>query len=211
MEFEEAFQKCPLVAILRGIRPSEVEDIGEALVQEGFRIIEVPLNSPDPLESIARLRAKLGSRAILGAGTVLSQDAVHSVKQAGGDLIVMPHADLTVIAKAKELNLTCVPGIATPTEAFNALKQGADALKLFPAEAISPAVVKAMRAVLPSGAKLLPVGGITPDGMAGYLAAGANGFGLGGALYAPRFTADDVARRARRFLQTEALMRLCQP
>jgi 2-dehydro-3-deoxyphosphogalactonate aldolase len=197
--FDSAFDALPLVAILRGIRPEEAEAIGAALYESGFRMIEVPLNSPQPLESIARLARSLPSDALLGAGTVLSPAAVHDVRQAGGRLIVMPHADTGVIRAAKEAGMFCVPGAATPTEAFAAVHAGADALKLFPAELVTPALVRAMRAVLPASLRLLPVGGITPEGMAAYRAAGVAGFGLGSALYQPGLDAAAVATRARAF------------
>lgn len=196
-----ALQQLPLVAILRGIRPEEVEAIADSLYAAGFRVIEVPLNSPQALDSIARLARRLPDDALVGAGTVLSTDAVRDVQQAGGRLIVMPHAEVAVIRAAKASDLACVPGAATPTEAFAALQAGADALKLFPAELVTPAVVKALRAVLPRDVKLLPVGGITPETMAVYHRAGADGFGLGSALYAPGMTADDVGQRARAFAQ----------
>lgn len=195
-----ALQQLPLVAILRGIQPEEVEAIADALYIEGFRVIEVPLNSPQALDSIARLARRMPGDALIGAGTVLSADAVRDVQVAGGKLIVMPHADVAVIRVAKARGLACVPGAATPTEAFAALQAGADALKLFPAELVTPPVVKAMRAVLPREAPLLPVGGITPDTMAVYRRAGAAGFGLGSALYAPGMTAGEVGERARAFV-----------
>jgi len=194
-----ALQQLPLVAILRGVKPDEVEAIADALYAEGFRVIEVPLNSPQALDSIGRLARRMPADALIGAGTVLSADAVRDVQIAGGRLIVMPHADVAIIRVAKARGLACVPGAATPTEAFAALQAGADALKLFPAELITPTVVKAMRAVLPKELRLLPVGGITPEGMAAYRKAGAAGFGLGSALYAPGMTAADVAQRARAF------------
>jgi 2-dehydro-3-deoxyphosphogalactonate aldolase len=199
-EFDEAFATLPLVAILRGLRPDEAEDIGAALYGAGFRLIEVPLNSPDPFESIARLARSLPADAVLGAGTVLETDAVARVRDAGGKLIVMPHADTEVIRAAKAAGMYCVPGVATPTEAFAALKAGADALKLFPAELVSPAVVRAMRAVLPKDNKLLPVGGITPDNMSDFRAAGVAGFGLGSALYKPGMDAASVAVNAKAFV-----------
>ncbi len=198
--FTEAFAALPLVAILRGVKPEEVEAIAMAAYAEGFRLIEVPLNSPQALDSIARLARRLPADALIGAGTVLSVEAASQVEAAGGRLIVMPHADAAVIRHAKSRGLFCVPGAATPTEAFACVAAGADALKLFPAELITPAVVKAMRAVLPKELALLPVGGITPEGMAVYRAAGAAGFGLGGALYAPGFDAAEVGRRARAFV-----------
>jgi len=196
---DQALQQLPLVAILRGVKPDEVEAIADALYAEGFRVIEVPLNSPQALDSIGRLARRMPADALIGAGTVLSADAVRDVQIAGGRLIVMPHADVAVIRVAKARGLACVPGATTPTEAFAALQAGADALKLFPAELVTPPVVKAMRAVLPKELKLLPVGGITPESMAAYCKAGAAGFGLGSALYAPGMTAADVAQRARAF------------
>lgn len=197
--FAASANVLPLVAILRGISPEESQAVAAALYGEGFRLIEVPLNSPQPFDSIARIRRALPGDALVGAGTVLNGEDVQRLAAAGGELVVMPHADAAVIRSAKAAGLLCVPGVATPTEAFAALAAGADALKLFPAEMIAPAVVKAMRAVLPVHVRLLPVGGITPDRMAPYVQAGASGFGLGSALYAPRTTAADVASRARRF------------
>jgi 2-dehydro-3-deoxyphosphogalactonate aldolase len=191
----------PLIAILRGVRPGEAVAIGQALVDAGFRAIEVPLNSPEPLESIAALAAAFGERALIGAGTVLDAAAARRIADAGGQLVVMPHADLAIIRAAKAQGLLCVPGAATPTEAFAALAAGADALKLFPAEALPPAVVKAWRAVLPKDVWLMPVGGITPETMAPYLAAGANGFGLGSALYRAGMNRATVSANAVRFVQ----------
>ena len=198
---DQALQQLPLVAILRGVKPDEVEAIADALYTEGFRVIEVPLNSPQALDSIARLARRMPDDALIGAGTVLSADAVRDVQIAGGRLIVMPHADVAVIRVAKARGMACVPGAATPTEAFAALQAGADALKLFPAELVTPPVVKAMRAVLPRELRLLPVGGITPDNMTPYVKAGAAGFGLGSALYSPGLAAVDVAQRARAFVR----------
>lgn len=198
--FDAAFASCPLVAILRGVRPEEVVPIGEALVEAGFTLIEVPLNSPEPLDSIARLSKALAGRATIGAGTVLDVEAVAAVEQSGGTLIIAPNADTAVIAEAARRGLVAVPGVATPSEAFAALRAGAAALKLFPAEGLSPAVVKAMRAVLPPETRLLPVGGITPDGMARWRAAGAAGFGLGSALYRPGTDAHEVGAAARAFI-----------
>jgi 2-dehydro-3-deoxyphosphogalactonate aldolase len=188
-----------LIAILRGITPEESVAVGEALYAAGFRLIEVPLNSPQPLESIHRIRAALPEDCVVGAGTVLDPNAVDAVREAGGGLIVMPHSDAAVIRAAKRLGLLCTPGVATPTEAFAALAAGADGLKLFPAEQLGPAVLKAWRAVLPRELPLLPVGGIRPDNMAPYVAAGANGFGLGSALYAPGRGAAEVAAAAQAF------------
>lgn len=198
---QQAMERLPLVAILRGITPAEVLPAAQALYEEGFRLIEVPLNSPQPLVSIAALARHMPADALVGAGTVLSVAAAREVCEAGGRLVVMPHADTTVIAEAKRLGALCVPGVATPTEAFAALGAGADALKMFPAEALPPAVLKAWRAVLPPQVALLPVGGITPEGMAVYRAAGARGFGLGSALYSPGLALDQLRQRARAFAQ----------
>lgn len=198
---DAALQHLPLVAILRGVKPEEVEGIADALYAEGFRVIEVPLNSPNALDSIARVARRMPADAVVGAGTVLSVQAVADVQAAGGKLIVMPHADVEVIRAAKTRGLFCVPGSATPTEAFAAVHAGADAVKLFPAELVTPTIVKAMRAVLPKDLRLLPVGGITPDNMGPYVKAGAAGFGLGSALYSPGLSAADVGQRARAFVQ----------
>ncbi|TDT89582.1 2-dehydro-3-deoxyphosphogalactonate aldolase [Azorhizobium sp. AG788] len=184
LSFTEALAACPLVAILRGLKPSEALEIGTALVDAGFTLIEVPLNSPEPLVSIRTLAEAFGDRALIGAGTVLSPADVEAVQNAGGRLIVMPHADLEVIRAAKARGLVCTPGVATPTEAFAARAAGADALKLFPAEGIPPHVVKAWRAVL-TDIPLLPVGGIDASNMRAYREAGASGFGIGSALYKP--------------------------
>ena len=189
----------PLVAVLRGITPTEVEAIGAALADCGFRILEVPLNSPDPLESITRLARELSEHCLLGAGTVLEVADVRRVAEAGGKLIVMPHGDVAIVREAKRLGLVCLPGVATPTEAFAALAAGADGLKMFPAEQISPAVLKAWRAVLPKDTLVFPVGGIRPDNMAPYWAAGADGFGTGSNLYQPGASAENVRALARQY------------
>jgi len=198
--FNTAFSALPLVAILRGIHPHEAEAIGAQLYAAGFRIIEVPMNSPNALDSISRLKKQLPADAVIGAGTVLNTVTVQQVQQAGGELIVMPHADVSVIKAAKDHNMVCVPGVATVTEAFAALAAGADALKLFPAELVTPSVLKAMRAVLPATVRLLPVGGIRPASMADYVRAGAQGFGLGSALYAPGMHATTAAQRGQEFV-----------
>jgi 2-dehydro-3-deoxyphosphogalactonate aldolase len=198
--FRARFAACPLVAILRGVEPDEVEAIGEALVAAGIRIVEVPLNSPRPLDSIARLARRLDGRALVGAGTVLGPAEVGEVAAAGGGLIVSPNTDLAVIRAAVGAGLVSMPGYFTPSEAFAALAAGAHALKLFPAEAAPPAVMKAQRAVLPASALLLAVGGITPDKIAPYRAAGADGFGLGGSLYRPGRSAEEVGARAAAFV-----------
>jgi 2-dehydro-3-deoxyphosphogalactonate aldolase len=197
----DAMNTLPLVAILRGLRPAEAEAIGLALEAAGFRLIEVPLNSPQPFESIATLRRVLGPATLVGAGTVTRADEVQRLHELRADLAVMPHADTAVIRAAKTTGLLCVPGIATPTEAFAALQAGADALKLFPAEMVTPSVLKALRAVLPPALALLPVGGITQASLPGWRRAGASGFGLGSALYQPGFDAAEVAARATEFVQ----------
>ncbi|MGK6353597.1 2-dehydro-3-deoxy-6-phosphogalactonate aldolase [Sphingomonas sp. DT-207] len=198
--FDAAFARCPLIAILRGVKPDEVEGIGEALVEAGFTLIEVPLNSPQPFDSIGRLAKRLGDGAVIGAGTVLRVEDVAGVRDVGGTMIISPNANTQVIRASAADGLVSLPGIATPTEAFAALDAGATALKLFPAEAASPAVLKAMRAVLPSGTRVLPVGGIAPDNMGPWREAGAPGFGLGSALYKPGLTAAEVGANARAFV-----------
>jgi 2-dehydro-3-deoxyphosphogalactonate aldolase len=198
--FDAAFASCPLIAILRGVRPDEVVAIGEELVAAGFTLIEVPMNSPDPLDSVARLVEALGDRAMIGAGTVLTVDQVAAMRDAGGRMVISPNTNIEVIRASAAAGLVSLPGIATPSEALAALDAGATALKLFPAEAASPAVLKAMRAILPSELRILPVGGIIPEGMAPWRQAGAAGFGLGSALYKPGMTAEEVGARARAFV-----------
>jgi 2-dehydro-3-deoxyphosphogalactonate aldolase len=196
--FPQALARFPLIAILRGVRPEEAVPLGEVLVEAGFAIIEVPLNSPDPFESIARLARALPD-TLVGAGTVTSPADADRVAEAGGRIVLMPHGDGAVVRHAKTLGLACVPGVATPTEAYAALANGADALKMFPAEALPPSVVKAWRAVLPPGTMLLPVGGIVPASLRPFTEAGAAGFGLGSALYKPGMTPDAVAKTAKDF------------
>jgi len=193
-----ALAQLPLIAILRGLTPAEAPSVGEALVGSGFAIIEVPLNSPEALKSIHALTG-LFPQTLIGAGTVLNAQQVQDVHAAGGRLVVSPNFNPAVVAQALVMDMVVLPGVATPTEAFAALDAGAHGLKLFPAEMITPATVKALRAVLPQTAALLPVGGITPDNMAAYLAAGANGFGLGSALYAPGKSASAVQLQAEAF------------
>jgi 2-dehydro-3-deoxyphosphogalactonate aldolase len=197
--FRNHLAAFPLVAILRGLRPENAQAVGGALVEAGFRIIEVPLNSPEPFRSIEIMAKKLGPEVLVGAGTVLEPDDVLRIRDAGGRLVVMPHSDAAVIERAVALGLACTPGVATPTEAFAALKAGATALKIFPAEILPPAAGTAWRAVLPKDTLLLPVGGITPESMAAYAAAGADGFGLGSALFTPSATPATVRENARRF------------
>jgi 2-dehydro-3-deoxyphosphogalactonate aldolase len=198
-QFAQALQQLPLVAILRGLTAEEAPAIGQALVDSGFALIEVPLNSPRPLDSIVALAAQHPDH-LIGAGTVLSAAQVRDVQAAGGRIIISPHFDPAVVNEALRLGLACVPGVATPSEAFAALNAGAHALKLFPAELITPTVLKAMRAVLPAATPLLPVGGITPDNMAAYRQAGAHGFGIGSALYAPGKSAKDTRMSAQAFV-----------
>ena len=195
----EHLQTLPLIAILRGVTQHEIEPIGQALYDAGFRIMEVPLNSPEPLESIVRLDRLLGDRCLIGAGTVTRVQQVRDVAHAGGKLIVSPHGDPRVVQSTKAAGLVSAPGVATPTEAFAALNAGADVLKMFPAEQLGPKVIKAWRAVLPPEVALLPVGGITPDNMQAFVDAGAGGFGLGSALYKPGMSAEEVGRNARAF------------
>ncbi|PZW45681.1 2-keto-3-deoxy-phosphogalactonate aldolase [Humitalea rosea] len=197
MTLHDWLSRCPLVAILRGLTPEEALPVGGALVEAGFAVIEVPLNSPDPIESIRRLAAAFGDRALIGAGTVLDPADVARIAAAGGRLIVTPHAAVDVVRAAKAAGLIALPGCFTPTEAFALLAAGADGLKLFPAEAASPAVMRAMRAVLPPGTAMLPVGGIGAGNLAAWAEAGAAGFGIGSSLYRPGDAAVVVAERAR--------------
>lgn len=198
--FKAAMAECPLVAIIRGVAPDEAEAIGDALYEAGIRMIEVPLNSPQPFRSIRCLAARLGDKALIGAGTVLDAVDVARVADEGGTLIVSPNTDPAVIHAAASAGLVSMPGYFTPSEAFEALRAGADGLKLFPAEAASPKVVRAQRAVLPPDVPLLVVGGVTPDNMRAYLDAGASGFGLGSGLYKPGQTPDQVAAQARAYV-----------
>lgn len=198
-KFEVALSHIPLVAILRGLPAHEALAVGEALTSTGWSLIEVPLNSPDPLNSITTLASNF-PQALVGAGTVLTPADVRNVHAAGGQLIVSPNFNEAVVREAVRLGLICVPGVMTATEAFAALAAGATGLKLFPAEMISPAVVRALRAVLPADTRLLPVGGITPENMSQYIAFGASGFGIGSALYKPAMTASQVRAQAMRFI-----------
>lgn len=202
-KFAAALENLPLVAILRGLGPDEALPVGEALMGAGWTLIEVPLNSPLPLQSIEAIAAALPN-ALVGAGTVLTTDQVRNVHAAGGQLVVSPNFNVNVVREAVRLGMVCLPGVMTATEAFAALQAGATGLKLFPAEMITPAVVNALRAVLPVDALLLPVGGITVDNMAAYRAAGASGFGIGSALYAPGMAASDVKETAMRFMTAYA-------
>jgi 2-dehydro-3-deoxyphosphogalactonate aldolase len=197
MELNAALRACPLVAILRGITPEEAVPIAAVLVGAGLRVIEVPLNSPEPMDSIARLAARFGGDALVGAGTVMSAAEVDRVAQAGGRLIVTPHADPEVVRAAKAAGLFAVPGFFTPAEAFALLRAGADALKLFPAEAGSPAMLRALRAVLPQGTMLIPVGGVEASNIPAWRDAGAAGYGIGSAIYKPGDSPAAVEAKAR--------------
>jgi 2-dehydro-3-deoxyphosphogalactonate aldolase len=201
MDMKTWLARCPLVAILRGVTPDECEAIGDALDRAGIAIIEVPLNSPDPIASIGRLAARFGDRLLIGAGTVMTAAQVHAIAGAGGRLIVTPHASAPVVQAAKSRNMLACPGFFTPTEAFAMLAAGADALKLFPAEAASPAVLRGIRAVLPPETLVLPVGGVDAGTIPAWRAAGAAGFGIGSAIYRPGDTAGVVAGKAARLLE----------
>jgi len=193
--------QCPLVAIIRGVTPDEAEAIGDAIFEGGIRIIEVPLNSPDPLKSIERLAKRFGERTLVGAGTVLKPDDVARVRDSGGRIIVSPDTNTEVIAAAAAAGLVASPGYFTPSEAFAAIRAGATALKLFPAEAASPAVLKAQLAVIPRHVPVLAVGGIKPDNMRPWLDAGASGFGLGGGLYQPGQSPEQTLAKARAYVE----------
>ena len=199
-DFNRYLGETPLVAIIRGVTPDEVEAIGEALFAGGIRIVEVPLNSPDPLASIRRLAARLKGRALVGAGTVLDEKQVAQVAEAGGRIVVSPSTDAAVIRATVAAGMVSSPGYFTPSEAFEALKAGAHALKLFPAEGASPTVLKAQKAVLPKDVPVLAVGGIQPDTMRPWLDAGAAGFGLGGGVYKPGQSPEDTERKARAYV-----------
>ena len=197
--FLSFLKESPLIAILRGITPAEVIEISETLVEKNFKIIEIPLNSPDPIESIEMLVSHFKDEVIIGAGTVTDLTSIKLIAEAGARLSVMPNGSIRIVKAAKASGLITIPGVFTPTEAFAMIESGADALKLFPAEGAPPMVLKAMKAVLPTAIPILPVGGITPDKMTEYQKAGANGFGLGSALYKPGMTVDEVAQNADAF------------
>ena len=192
--------ECPLVAIIRGVTPADAEAVGDAIYEAGMRIIEVPLNSPEPLKSIELLADKFGDRMLVGAGTVLNAHQVADVKSAGGRIIVSPNANLAVVSATAAAGLVASPGYFTPTEAFAAIDAGATALKLFPAEAASPAVLKAQLAVIPKDIPVMVVGGVKPDNMRPWLDAGAAGFGLGGGLYQPGQSAGETLEKARAYV-----------
>jgi 2-dehydro-3-deoxyphosphogalactonate aldolase len=197
---QDYLKQCPLVAIIRGVTPDDCEAIGQAAFDVGIRIIEVPLNSPDPLASIRKLSASLGDRALIGAGTVLDPAQVAQVKDAGGRLIVSPSTDPAVIRAAVAAGLISCPGYFTPSEAFTAIEAGAHGLKLFPAEGASPAVLKAQKAVLPKEVPVIVVGGVRPDSMRPWRDAGADGFGLGSGLYRPGQSPAETADKARAYV-----------
>ena len=206
LTLDDYLKPLPLVAVLRGIAPAEIPDVGAALIENGFRILEVPLNSPQPFDSIRLLAERFGDRCLTGAGTVLQVADVAKVKAVGGRLIVMPHGDVEIVREAKRQSLVCLPGVATMTEAFAALAAGADGLKMFPAEQLSPAALKAWRAVLPREARVFAVGGIRPDNMSGYWDAGADGFGTGSNLYKPGATAAVVRASAQAYAAAFSLL-----
>lgn len=201
IDLKRYLSRCPVIAILRGIEPDEVESIGEALEQSGVTIVEVPLNSPHPLRSIATLARIFGDRMLVGAGTLTDPAQVAEVARAGGRLIVTPHADLSIVRTAKQAGLFAVPGFFNPTEAFALLKAGADAIKLFPAEVVGPPMLKALRAVLPKDAIVIPVGGIDSKSIAVWRAAGAHGFGAGSSIYRPGDDAKAVKQKAKALLE----------
>jgi 2-dehydro-3-deoxyphosphogalactonate aldolase len=199
-DFTRYLAECPLIAIIRGVRPDEIEAVGGAIVEAGIRIVEVPLNSPDPFASIERLAKRFGDEALIGGGTILDPEDVKRVARAGGRIIVSPSTDTAVIKETWEEGLVSAPGFFTPSEAFAALNAGAHVLKLFPAEAASPAVLKAVKAVLPHEVPLIVVGGVKPDTMRPWLDAGASGFGLGSGLFKPGRSATEVAAAARAYV-----------
>jgi len=198
--FHRHFDRCPLIAIVRGVTPDEAEAIGQAVFEAGIRIIEVPLNSPDPIESIRRLAAKFGDSMLVGGGTVLQPERVAEIGAAGGRLIVAPNTDVEVIEETVAAGLVSCPGYFTPSDAFDAIEAGATALKLFPAEGASPAVLKAQRAVIPKAVPIVVVGGVRPETMQSWLEAGADGFGLGGGLYQAGQSPGATADKARAYV-----------
>lgn len=201
MDWEGAIAENPLIAILRGLEPERAIDVADVLVEAGFRIIEVPLNSPEPLVSIKRIAEKHGDRVIVGAGTVLTEDDATAVVDAGGQIIVAPNMNPAVGQRSIELGAKWCPGVLTPTEAFSALELGASVLKFFPAEMVSPKAISAMRAVLPKDAIVAAVGGINPENMRIYVDAGANSFGLGSALFKPSYDMPELKQRAVAFVE----------
>jgi len=201
MTWDEVLSDLPLIAILRGITPDEAASVADALCQAGLKCLETPLNAPSALESIRRLRAAVGERAMVGAGTVLSVEAVAEVAAAGAQIVIAPNTDEAVIRAARRTRMIAVPGFFSPSEAFRAIDAGANGLKLFPAEAAGPSVLKAIKAVLPPAIPVFPVGGVTPEVMRSYREAGAAGFGIGSAIYRPGLTAQEAYERALVFVQ----------
>ncbi|HTI02752.1 MAG TPA: 2-dehydro-3-deoxy-6-phosphogalactonate aldolase [Acidisoma sp.] len=197
MTMKEWFARCPLIAILRGVRPDEVVEVCAALERAGVAIVEVPMNSPEPLVSIGKLAATFGDRLLIGAGTVMTPDQVREVAGVGGQLLVTPHADPELVRTAKGLGMMAAPGFFTPAEAFSLLRAGADAIKLFPAEAANPATIKAVRAILPPGTLVVPVGGVSVENIPAWTEAGAAGFGIGSSIYKPGDTPEIVEKKAR--------------
>jgi 2-dehydro-3-deoxyphosphogalactonate aldolase len=197
MTMKEWFARCPLIAILRGVRPDEVVEVCAALERAGVAIVEVPMNSPEPLVSIGKLAATFGDRLLIGAGTVMTPDQVREVAGVGGRLLVTPHADPELVRTAKGLGMMAAPGFFTPAEAFSLLRAGADAIKLFPAEAANPATIKAVRAILPPGTLVVPVGGVSVENIPAWTEAGAAGFGIGSSIYKPGDTPEIVEKKAR--------------
>ncbi len=207
MNLHDALNECNLIAILRGIKPEEVEAVGETLIEAGWRILEVPLNSPDPLKSIEKLQKQFGDKALIGAGTVLAPAQVADVAATGSKVIISPNANLSVIEASVAKGMVSLPGVATPTEAFAAIGAGATGVKAFPAEAIPPHVIKAWKAVLPKDIPVLAVGGVTPDNMKAFVDAGAAGFGIGGSLYKPGDSAETVGAKAKQFIEAMRAIR----
>ena len=210
MDVKNWLAQCPLVAILRGLPPEDAEAVGAALVEAGLRIIEVPLNSPEPFRSIETLAHRFGDAALIGAGTVMTEADITRIAAAGGRLIVTPHADPALVKAAKAAGLFAIPGFFTPAEAFALLRAGADALKLFPAEAGSPAVLRALRAVLPAGTMLIPVGGVDAATIPAWRAGGAAGYGIGSAIYKPGDDPATVSRKAATLVAALAVPSSCR-
>jgi len=200
MDFRTCLHKLPMIAVLRGIEPTEALDIGGVLIDAGFTILEVTMNSPEPYKSIETLAAEFGDRALIGAGTVTSLEQVAAIYDAGGRLVISPHMDVAIIQETIARGLVSLPGVLSPTEAFAALAAGADGLKFFPAEAISPSAIKAVRAVLPKAARIFVIGGVSAANMHAYLSAGADGFGVGSSLFKPGRALDTIRSNAIRLV-----------
>lgn len=201
IDFDKAFDGMSLIAILRGLEPGNASEVADVLVSAGFKIIEVPLNSPDPLKSIEIIAQRIGDQAIVGAGTVLDSEQVNQVINAGGQIIVCPNMNKSVGEQCIKKDAIWCPGVVTPTEAFSALAWGASVLKFFPAELMTPQAIGAIRAVLPGDTRIAAVGGITPDNMSGYVDTGVDGFGLGSALFKPSYSMPELRKRAAAFVE----------